>query len=430
MTDLTNFAIANGMNALVLGTGAREHALAWKLTHSKKVEKVYLHPGNPGTQKLGFETLGPQAVDVESIALEAKKHHIQLVVIGPEMYLASGYAEKLRKYGFDVFGPNSESAMLETSKVFSKEFMQNSGIPTAQFFVVDDFQRMTDATVKFPVVLKLDGLAAGKGVVIAEKKEDVLEFAERVFNKNEFGKGPHRVVFEEFIQGVEVSLIGLCDGKSFYPLSTATDYKRVGDHGTGPNTGGMGVISPSPFESETLLARVQKEVVEKVLQGLKTQELDYRGALYIGLMIKPDGSPYVLEFNARFGDPETQCLMLRLESDLSDYALATAQGKLDSLPPMKFSDQTSLYVVLAAEGYPGKVTTGDIISGWDTLAKNFHIFFSGVSETNGKLYTHGGRVLGVGTLSPNTEKARTSIYSEMKKIEFRGMHFRKDIGTT
>lgn len=416
------------MNALVLGMGAREHSLAWKLSESKTLEKVYLHPGNPGTLAMGFENLGPHAVDVDSIALEAKKLHIDLVVIGPEMYLAAGYGDKLRKYGFQVFGPNSISAQLETSKVFAKEFMQKAKIPTANFFVVDDATRMIEASVKFPVVLKLDGLAAGKGVVIAESHADIVDFAERIFTKNEFGKGPHRVMFEEFIPGVEISLIGLCDGNAFYPLSTATDYKRVGDGGTGPNTGGMGVISPSPHENEALLKKVETEIVEKVLKGLKSHELDYRGALYIGLMITKEGEPYVLEFNARFGDPETQSLMLRLKSDLGKYALATAEGKLSELPPLEFSKEVSLYVVLAAEGYPGKVATGDTLSGWDRLSENFKVFFSGVSERNGKFYTNGGRVLGVGTLAKDIDSARESLYPELQKIEFRGMHYRKDIG--
>lgn len=418
------------MNVLVLGTGAREHALAWKLKQSKYVTRTYLHPGNPGTKLLGYETLSSQAHDAEHIAKEAKQLHIELIVIGPEMYLASGYAEKLRQYGFHVLGPDSSAAKLETSKAFAKEFMQKAGVPTAAFVVVDDFARMLSVQTKFPIVLKLDGLAAGKGVVIANSQNEVIQFAEKVYNTNTFGKGPHRVVFEEFIPGKEVSFIGLCDGNAFYPLSTATDYKRVGDGDLGPNTGGMGVVSPSPYENELLLQKIQRDIVDKVLTGMKAQDIHYRGVLYIGIMVTPQGNPMVLEFNTRFGDPETQALLLRLESDLAEYSLATAKGELSTLPPLSFSPQTSLYVVCAAEGYPGKVKTNDEITGWDAISPNTELFFSGVTELSGKLFTNGGRVLGVGTLAKDVKAAQTNLYKEITKIKFNGMHYRSDIGKT
>lgn len=418
------------MRVLVLGSGGREHALAWKIKQSPECEKVFLHPGNGGTRKLGLLPLELPSSDIASLEVAAKKERIDLVVIGPEALLAEGVSDRLREAGFLVFGPSQSGARLETSKVFSKEFMQRARVPTAPFLVAeDDRTLMTLASDRhsFPVVLKLDGLAAGKGVVVAMNRQDIVSFTDRIWKFREFGDGPHRVVIEEFLPGKEVSYIGLCDGTTFTPLSSCTDYKRLSDHHEGPNTGGMGVISPSPYFDTALEAKVSERIVAPVLAQMKKENLFYRGALYIGLMVSPEGDPNILEFNARMGDPETQALMIRLESDLLPYLVATAKGELGSMPAMKWSDSHSVYVVASAAGYPERPRSGDEISGWDAVSQAV-LFFSGVKEENGSLLTAGGRVLGVGALGKTRQDARELAYRNMGRVLWPGMHFRTDIG--
>lgn len=419
------------MRVLVLGSGGREHALAWKIKQSPRCEKVYLHPGNAGTAKVGVEPLPDTPSDnIEAIASKAEQLGVRLVVIGPEVLLAKGYGDFLRRKGFLVFGPDQYASQLESSKIFSKEFMDRARIPTAAYFIAeDDRALMTLASDRnsFPVVLKLDGLAAGKGVVIAQSRKEIVEFVDRVYKYREFGDGPHRVLVEEHIPGKEISYIGLCDGKRFMALASATDYKRLNDDQEGPNTGGMGAISPSPYLDEALRQKIETRIVQPILDRMQKESLEYRGALFIGLMIDFQGEPQVLEFNARFGDPETQSILLRMESDLVDYLEATAKKELSGMPEFEWSPKTAVYVVASAEGYPGQVHTGDEITGWEAMT-DATLFFSGVKWENNRLITGGGRVLGVGALGADPGAARTAAYKNLSRILWRGMHYRKDIG--
>ncbi|MCB9254843.1 MAG: phosphoribosylamine--glycine ligase, partial [Bdellovibrionaceae bacterium] len=329
-------------------------------------------------------------------------------------------------------GPSKEAALLESSKIFAKQFMQRAGIPTADFQVVDtpeSLEALAHSREVWPVVLKVDGLAAGKGVVIAQNPEDVLHFSQRVWIEKEFGSGPQQILIEEFLSGREVSYIGLCDSNNFVPLPTATDYKRVGDGNIGPNTGGMGCVSPSPFLTPQVETRITKNVIGKLLAQLETEKLEFRGALFIGLMLDEKGTPNVLEFNVRFGDPETQATLPRLKSDFLQLLLATAKGELSDCARPDVEDSTSIYVVAAAEGYPGPTAQGDTIEGSSALDKGITLFYSGVAKNGRGLVTKGGRVLGVGCLEVDLGKARDRIYENISRIHWRGMHYRHDIGT-
>jgi len=419
------------LNVLVLGTGGREHALAWRLAQNTNASKnqVYLHPGNAGTIQQGLSNLGDVPMNHAAIAAAAKSKQIELVVIGPEILLNEGYGDFLRKEGFPVVGPGKDGAQLEVSKIFAKEFMVRAGIPTAPFRI---FKTETDLTSyvpeSWPVVLKFDGLAAGKGVVIAKCRADLSDFARRVYHDQEFGPGDHRVLVEDCLPGKELSYIGLCDGKTFVPLASATDFKRVGDADTGPNTGGMGAVSPSPLANPSLEKKIQERVIAPLLKQLGRESWDYRGALYVGIMISPTGDPYVLEFNARFGDPETQAILMRWEGDVASPLLATANARLEQEPRLQWRNDTAIYVVAAAEGYPGQVTTGDVIEGLADVDEATPIFFSGVKQLGGKLVTNGGRVLGVGAFGADVDSARRLAYASLARVQWRGQHFRKDIG--
>lgn len=419
------------MKVLVLGSGGREHALAWRLTRDTSVQQVCLHPGNAGTWQVGIPTLGDVPMTVEAVSASARRQGIDLVVVGPEVLLAQGYADRLRADGFRVVGPGIAGAQLETSKAFAKRFLRAAGIPTADYQEVDSAEGVRAAVGStYPIVLKLDGLAAGKGVVVAQSSADTEDFIARVWQKGEFGSGPHRVVVEEFLAGRELSYIGLCDGEAFVALSSASDYKRLQDGDRGPNTGGMGAISPSPLASPELEKRIREKVVVPTLAQLRQEGIEYRGALYFGLMISSQGEPFVLEFNARFGDPETQALMLRLQGDFAALLSATAEGRLAEATPPKFSNDCAVYVVAAAAGYPGTPRLGDPIEGLDSISPDANVFFSGVSKTPSGLATQGGRVLGVGALGRNAEDCRDRVYEALKVVRWSGAQFRRDIGVT
>ncbi|MBM4304123.1 MAG: phosphoribosylamine--glycine ligase [Deltaproteobacteria bacterium] len=417
------------MNILVLGSGGREHALAWKL--KKHQHQVFLHPGNDGTLQENIPNFG-EATTIEEISLQAQKRNISLVVIGPEALLAQDFATHLRLDGFLVVGPGKEGAQLETSKVFAKQFMAKASLPTAPFKIYSNLNEFNEGIKQghYPKVLKLDGLAAGKGVVIAQDLSQALNFGESVWKKNLFGASSHKILEESFISGVELSYLGFCDGKHFVPLSSATDFKRVFDGNNGPNTGGMGAISPSPYFNSELEKKISDQVLTPLLHTMRKEKLDFRGILYIGIMIDSDQNPYVLEFNTRFGDPETQVLMLRIEEDLAPILIATARAELDLAAPLKWSSQTGIYVVGAAPGYPEKPALGSPISGLIPTDPNTQIFFSGVKKKNVHLLTDGGRVLGVGALGKDVHTARQRAYQRLEQISWDGMHYRKDIGLT
>ncbi len=419
------------MKVLVLGSGGREHALAWRLSRDTSVQQVCLHPGNAGTWQAGIPTLGDVPFTVDAISAAARRQGIELIVVGPEVLLAQGYADRLRADGFNVVGPGKIGAQLETSKAFAKRFLQAANIPTADYYDVDSAEGVRKAVGEtYPIVLKLDGLAAGKGVVVAQSASDTEDFIRRVWQTGEFGAGPHRVVVETFLEGRELSYIGLCDGETFVALSSASDYKRLQDDDRGPNTGGMGAISPSPLASPELEKRIQEKVVGPTLAQLRHQGIEYRGALYFGLMISSRGEPFVLEFNTRFGDPETQALMLRLQGDFAELLSATAQGRLAPAAPPKFSNDCAVYVVAAAAGYPGTPRSGDAIEGLDSISADATVFFSGVAKANSGLTTQGGRVLGIGAVGRNAEECRDRVYDALKIIRWPGVQFRQDIGVT
>lgn len=415
------------MKILVLGSGGREHAIAWKLKQSS--HEVFLHPGNAGTLKVGFPSLGP-AQSKEEIGLLAKEKQINLIVIGPEVLLAQDYASFLREEGFLVVGPGKKGAQLETSKIFSKEFMVRAGIPTASFKIHSQFNEFKNEIARgtYPKVLKLDGLAAGKGVVISKSFEQSMEFAENVWNKNTFGPPPHKIIEEEFIAGVELSYLGFCDSQTFIPLASSTDFKRIFDRDEGPNTGGMGAVSPSPHFNSTLETKINTQIVDPILMALQKEKIDFRGILYIGIMVDKNQNPFVLEFNTRFGDPETQSLMMRIEGDLLPALLATAQGELASAPPLKWKNETSIYVVAATPGYPENPKTGASITGWETCLPDTQLFFAGVASNDSGLVTSGGRVLGIGALGKDLTEAREKAYKRLKLLHWEGIHYRKDIG--
>ena len=418
------------MKVLVLGSGGREHALAWCLRRELGEKNVLLHPGNAATTALGYPSLGDIPLDNrEAVAGKMSALNIELVVIGPENLLVLGYADYLRERGFNVLGPGKVGAQLESSKIFAKEFMKRAEIPTAGFSVVSSPEELIHrAAGPFPLVLKLDGLAAGKGVVIAQRIDDVEDFATRVWRSSEFGAGPHQVLIEAFLPGREVSYIGVCDGNHFVAFPSATDFKRVGDGDSGPNTGGMGAISPSPYFNADLEAKIQHRIVSRLLRQLSIEGIPYRGVLYIGLMISPQGDPFVVEFNARFGDPETQATVLRADTGFTQLLAHAARGQIVDCPLPRWKDQVALYVVAAAEGYPGKPRSGDPIIGIDTLPPDVEIFYSGVTHRQGQLVTSGGRVLGLGGLAESSAAAREKIYDALKGIRFQGMHYRGDIG--
>jgi phosphoribosylamine---glycine ligase len=415
---------------LVLGTGGREHALAWRCAQEIGFENVALHPGNPGAFNDPFVRLGDvPPTDAVALSRAAKQSDISLVLIGPEALLAQDLAKKLRADGFLVVGPDASGSRLETSKVFAKQTMANAHIPTASFSIARNSKELLEMATTFPCALKYDGLAAGKGVAIPHSQRDVQDFADRIWKDHEFGANPTHVLVESFLKGKEISLIGFCDGNVFRPLATATDYKRVGDADQGPNTGGMGSISPSPWERPGIVEKVQAVIAQPLLRELKKQGIDYRGILYIGLMIDSGDNPFVVEFNARFGDPETQALMMRIEHGFVENLLATAEGKLADAPPLKWSPSHSVYVVAAAGNYPAKPRTGDKISGIPVAESASKVFYSGVKFQNGNWLTDGGRVLGVGSLGRGFAEARQAAYRTLDQIKWDQMHFRKDIGS-
>lgn len=416
------------LNVLVLGKGGREHALAWAIARDIGEDRVFLHPGNAGTTE--FESLGSAvAWDRADALLPAiAERRIGLVVIGPEILLAAGLADALRAEGVPVVGPSQTAAQLETSKAFAKDFMVRAGIPTAHSALAGSRDELIALAQPFPVVLKLDGLAAGKGVVIAQTPSDVVEFADRIWTDKEFGESSQRVLVETFLAGRELSYIGLCDGNRFYPLSSSSDYKRIGEGDQGPNTGGMGAISPSPFATLAVEKAIQEKIIAPLLRELNKSRLEYRGALYVGVMVTDAGEPYVLEFNTRFGDPETQALVLRMTGGFTQALWLTSQAKL-SQAEITWTEDHSVFAVGAAEGYPGHPRTGDRIDGLSHLAEDkVRVFFSGVERSGDGLVTSGGRVLGIGATGNDLADARQKVYEGWRRVNWKGRTVRRDIG--
>ena len=419
------------MNILLIGAGGREHALAWKLAQSPSLAKLYAAPGNPGI-----------AEEAELVALDVANHaaviafcqdkDIGLVVVGPEAPLVDGLGNALRTVGFAVFGPDKDPAQLEGSKGFTKDLCERAGIPTAGYVRTSSLEQASEALGRFiaPYVLKADGLAAGKGVVIAETREEAETALADMFAgkiQSQFGDAGAEVVIEEFMAGEEASFFALTDGKTVIPFGTAQDHKRVGDGDLGPNTGGMGAYSPAPVLTQELQRQVMREIVEPTVATLRAEGMPYVGVLYAGLMLTTDG-PKLIEYNARFGDPECQVLMMRLDEDLAALLLACAEGRLAEFGEAKMVPETALTVVMAAKGYPGTPEKGGIIDLGSSEADGAKVFHAGTALQDGRLVASGGRVLNVTAMAASVTEAQRKAYAAVDAISFPSGFCRRDIG--
>ncbi len=422
------------MNILLVGSGGREHTLAWKLTQSKLCTHLYIAPGNAGTALCGTN-LQISTTDFDQIAAACRLHHIKMLIIGPEDPLVMGITDFIRaKEGLahiHIIGPSKEAAQLEGSKAFAKRFMTDHGIPTAAFekFSEENYEEGIDYIKNhpLPVVLKADGLAAGKGVVICKNHVEALAEFELMVLRSKFGEAGRKVVIEEFMQGIEMSVFVLTDGKNYVLLPEAKDYKRVGEKDTGLNTGGMGAVSPVPFYDEALRQKVVKQIVEPTLAGLQKEQLEYRGFIFLGLMVE-NGNPRMIEYNCRMGDPETEVVMPRIKNDLVELLLATAEQRLNTVK-VETDTQAAATVVAVSGGYPGKYETGLPIEGLETVNIPGSIIFHSATERNkDKVLTKGGRVLAVTSFGDNiTEAVEQSNYL-LEQLHFDDMYFRSDIG--
>ena len=416
------------MKILVVGSGGREHALAWKLAQSKRIQLVMVAPGNGGTA-LDPRLKNIAITDPAALAEFAQKEQIALTVVGPEAPLAAGIVDLFRERGLKVFGPTKQAAQLESSKDFAKAFMQRHGIPTAKYQTFSDAaaaHRYIDGQGA-PIVIKADGLAAGKGVVVAMSLEEAHGAIDMMLSDNRFGDAGARVVIEEFLEGEEASFIVMVDGKNILPLATSQDHKRLLDQDQGPNTGGMGAYSPAPIVTPQLHARVMREIIQPTVQGMAKDGIPYTGFLYAGLMIDAQGNPKTLEFNCRMGDPETQPIMARLKTDLVTVMEHACNGTLDSIE-LEWDRRTALGVVMAAGGYPDAPKKGDVITGIPAETADSVSFHAGSVLENGELKTSGGRVLCVVGLGDSVKVAQKHAYDAVDQIRFDGMQFRRDIG--
>jgi phosphoribosylamine--glycine ligase len=418
------------VKVLVIGGGGREHALAWKLAASKRVTEVLIAPGNAGTaREAKCRNVGVAAEDVPGLVALAQREGIGFTVVGPEGPLAAGVVDAFRAAGLRVFGPTQAAAQIEASKAFTKDFLARHGIPTAQYRVFTEAEPALAYVAQrgAPIVVKADGLAAGKGVVVAATVDEA-QAAIRDMLGGQFGTAGARVVIEDFLVGEEASYIVVASGPNYVPLASAQDHKRIFDGDHGPNTGGMGAYSPAPVVTAEVDARVRREVIEPTLNALAAEGRPFTGFLYAGLMIAPDGSPRVVEFNARLGDPETQPILMRLDSDLLDLLEAAVAGDPRQAPP-RWKPQAALGVVLAAAGYPGEIRKGDAIGGLDAeFGANAKVFHAGTAPRDGAVVTSGGRVLCVCGLGGSVRDAQRAAYAAVAPISWNGMQFRRDIG--
>lgn len=420
------------MKVLVIGGGGREHAIAWRLAQSPKLQQVYVAPGNGGTAR-DPQLVNVPITDVQALREWAQAEKIALAVVGPEAPLAAGVVDEFRAHGLRIFGPTRAAAQLESSKAFSKAFMQRHGIPTAEYDTFTD-AAAAHACVDLkgaPIVVKADGLAAGKGVVVAMTPAEAHEAIDFMLLDNRLGvahnAGGARVVIEEFLQGEEASFIVLCDGKNVAALATSQDHKRLLDGDEGPNTGGMGAYSPAPVVTPEVHARAMREVILPTVRGMEKDGIPYTGFLYAGLMIDAQGRPKTLEFNCRMGDPETQPIMMRLKSDLVDVLMAATSGTLDQIE-LQWDRRVALGVVMAAHGYPLSPRKDDVIEGLPPDADDAMVFHAGTTLKDGQLLTSGGRVLCVTALADSVKAAQQRVYAVAGGVQFDGAQYRKDIG--
>lgn len=420
------------MKILIVGNGGREHAIAWKLAQSPRVEKLFCAPGNAGIASLA-QCVAIGAEDIEGLCRFACEEQVDMAVIGPEVPLAMGVVDALEEKGIRAFGPNKSCARLEASKAFTKSFLARHGIPTAGYKEFTDKEELKGSVGLFgyPMVLKADGLAAGKGVVIAETQEEALAAIEEMMGDRVFGAAGDRVVVEEYLTGIEASMLCFVDEKTIVPMESAQDYKRIFDGDKGPNTGGMGTYSPSLIFTDELSCQIRETILEPTLAGFQKDGLDFKGVLFIGLMINEKG-PKVIEFNNRFGDPETQSVLARLESDLADIFEAVMENQL-SEQELRWSEKRAVSVVVASAGYPASSDKGRVIHGLDQVDEGVMVFHAGTAFGKPEagrtpVVTNGGRVLAVTATGKTHEEARKKAYANVEKIQFEGMQYRKDIG--
>jgi phosphoribosylamine--glycine ligase len=418
------------LNVLIVGSGGREHALTWKAAQSPRRARLYIAPGNAGTAQVGENVAihADTASGIGELIAFARHKQVDLVIVGPEAPLAAGITNALQQAKIAVFGPTRQAAQLETSKAFAKLFMLRYGIPTARAQIFTNFEQASHYldSVDYPVVIKASGLAAGKGVIVPEAPEGARQALRQMLLEHEFGSAGDEVLVEEQLSGPEVSVLAFCDGENIRVMPPAQDHKRllVGDQG--PNTGGMGAYAPAPVCTPALLDEIKKSVLQPTIDGLRTEGAPYVGVLYAGMMLTKDG-PKVLEFNCRFGDPETQALLPLLQTDFLDIAEACAQGRLDDLP-ISWRVGASVCVVLAAGGYPGKSITGKPISGLDSVFEDAVVFHAGTRKVGDAIITTGGRVLGVTGWSTDLPGALARAYAAVDQLKFEGMQYRRDIG--
>ena len=412
---------------LVVGGGAREHTLVWKLSQSPSVAGIFVAPGNAGTGLIA-SNIGIKPTDIDALARFASEEDIGLTVVGPEAPLADGIVDLFQSRQIPIFGPTKGAAEIEWSKVFSKELMQKYGIPTARSETFTSFTEAKDyvKTQPSPVVIKADGLAAGKGAIVAGSTEEALKALSKVMAQRVFGGAGDRVLVEECLAGREVSLLALTDGRAVVPMMPACDYKRAGDGDEGPNTGGMGSYCPPGFFGEDMIDMVQRTILEPAVRALAEEGRLYKGVLYAGLMITDDG-PKVIEFNARFGDPETQAILPLLKSDLAELMMAVVEERLDAVD-IQWSEGACVGVVLASGGYPGEYQTGLPIAGLDAVDEDIVVFHAGTKADDGVILTDGGRVLTVVGTGRDISDARDRVYANIPRVSFEGCHYRKDIG--
>ncbi|KAE9527828.1 phosphoribosylamine--glycine ligase [Testudinibacter aquarius] len=424
------------MNILIIGNGGREHALAWKVSQSPLAQKIFVAPGNAGTAlEPKVENVAIAVTDIAGLVEFAQKNEIGLTIVGPEAPLVIGVVDAFRAAGLKIFGPTQAAAQLEGSKAFTKDFLARHNIPTAEY---QNFTEVEPALAYLqqkgaPIVIKADGLAAGKGVIVAMTLEEAESAVQDMLSGDAFGNAGHRIVIEEFLDGEEASFIVMVDGKNVEPMATSQDHKRVGENDSGLNTGGMGAYSPAPVVTPEIHQRIMQEVIYPTVNGMAAEGNTYTGFLYAGLMIMPNGQPKVIEFNCRFGDPETQPIMMRLQSDLVELCLAACDGKLDQVRS-EWCAQAALGIVLAAEGYPGDYRKGDVISGipstsiGQTALAAQKVFLAGVEQKGDQLVSNGGRVLCVTALGDTVAAAQQQALQLAEQVQWQGRFYRRDIG--
>ena len=414
------------MKILVVGGGGREHAICWKLSNESNVEKIYCAPGNAGISNVA-ECVNIGDSDIEALVQFAKENKIDLTIVGPEVPLVAGIVDEFEKENLKIFGPNKKCAQLEGSKAFSKDFMIRHNLPTAKYKEYTDLDKAIAEIDEFgyPVVIKADGLAAGKGVVIPENREDAIATLKEMMSDHKFGHAGDKIVIEEFLRGVETSILAFVDNDTILPMVSAKDHKKVFEGEKGLNTGGMGTFSPSEIYTDELSKEIQEKILDKTLEGFKKDNLDYKGILFVGLMITENG-PKVLEYNVRFGDPETQSVLFRLDTDLNKIISAILDNNLKNIE-IKYSKEEAICVMLTSGGYPENYEKGKVITGLENLDSDIVVFHSGTKFRGKDIVTNGGRVIGITARGNTVKEASDKVYENIKKINFEKMHYRKDI---